>query len=158
MRRKGLMAAVLIAGGVGAIGYGLFDAIQAIRSASWPTVSGTVISSEVATGSSGTGMRRGRTFTPTVRYDYAVDNQHHTGTRISFRDGIGLTRADAEAVVARYVPGASVRVAHDPADPARSVLEVSAGPETFATPGFGLLLAGAGAFVLLRRSKPNPVG
>jgi hypothetical protein len=57
------------------------QAIQAIRSSSWPTVEGIVTESKTV---QRTGRRGRKTDTPSITYRYSVDGIEHVGTRLFF--------------------------------------------------------------------------
>ena len=85
-----------------------------------------------------------------MRYRYRVGDRTYVGARISFGDH---DSGDADAVsgtVDAFPVGATVAVAYDPHDPARSVLrpgDVGSNPAVMA---FGSVLAGGGGVVLVR--------
>ena len=104
------------------------QAIQAIRSSSWPTVEGTVTESRVVQRTE----RRGRkTNIPRITYRYSVGGVEHVGTRLffgsqypaSWTTGAKWT-TDTYEYIARYPQGASLRVTYNPGDAATSVVEV----------------------------------
>lgn len=82
-------------------------------STGWPTVSGTVTSSETAKV-----MFRKQ---PRVTYSYSVNGTPFSGNRISF--AAGYRPRDTEAILNRYPVGEEVTVAHAPDDPAKATLE-----------------------------------
>ncbi len=55
-------------------------------------------------------------------YTYTVAGQIYRGTRIRYAHQGHRERSKAEAELAGYAPGRRVKVFHDPADPAQSVL------------------------------------
>lgn len=81
----------------------------------WPKASGIV--EEAKVNHSGKGGHW-----PKVRYRYSVHGQQYSATRIGFVQE-NRTRADCEALVARYAPGTAVDVWYDPQRPGFSVLE-----------------------------------
>lgn len=120
-------AGILIAGGlVMLISFG-HQAIQAIRSPSWPTVEGTVAESRVL---QKTGRRGRKTDIPIITYRYSVGGVEHVGTRLffgsqyseSWTTGAKWT-ADTKEYIERYPPGASLRVHYAPNDATTSVVE-----------------------------------
>jgi len=82
-------------------------------STGWPTVSGTVTSSETAKV-----MFRKQ---PRVTYSYSVNGAPFTGNRISF--AAGYRPRETDAILSRYPVGKEVVVAHAPDDPAQATLE-----------------------------------
>jgi hypothetical protein len=111
----------MIAGGVVCL-WGLWEAFQAHRSASWPSVAGTVVSSTVAAGTSGTGKSRSTTYKAKVTYRYQVDGAAYENDVL--RPGqfsMGLM-SGAQKDVRQHPPGPGT-VYYDPAEPSDSVLE-----------------------------------
>ena len=82
-------------------------------STGWPTVSGTVTSSETAK----VFFRR----QPRVSYSYSVNGAPFAGNRISF--AAGYPPRETDAILSRYPVGKEVVVAHAPNDPAQATLE-----------------------------------
>jgi len=82
-------------------------------STGWPTVSGTIRTSETAKV-----MFRKQ---PRVTYSYSVNGAPFTGNRISF--AAGYPPKETDAILGRYPIGREVMVAHAPEDPAQATLE-----------------------------------
>ena len=83
-----------------------------------------------------------------IAFRYAVDGEHCIGRRVSQGPAL-MTRADADAVAARYPVGAAVDVFHHP-DAASAVLDPSPAPSFLAYAaacGVGLITIGAVAAV-----------
>lgn len=107
------------------------------ESASWPTVTGTIIRSSV----SHTSSRHG-SYMASVRYSYLVEGVAYEGTRVRFGTAVG-SRDSAGEITSRYPPGASVTVYFQYTNPGFSVLQPS--PLHWGT----YAAAGAGAFFVL---------
>jgi hypothetical protein len=125
-------AGILIAAGlVMLINFG-HQAVQALHSSSWPTVEGMVAESKVV---QHTGRRGRKTDVPSISYRYSVDGIEHVSTRLffgsqyssSWTSGAKWT-TDTQEYMARYSPGASVRVYYDPDHAATSVVEAGLKP------------------------------
>ena len=86
---------------------------MAKASTGWPTVSGTVTTSERAKV-----MFRKQ---PRVTYSYSVNGAPFTGNRISFAGGYPPGQTDA--ILSRYPVGQEVVVSHAPDNPAEATLE-----------------------------------
>ena len=82
-------------------------------STGWPTVTGTVTTSE----------RTKKMFRkqPRVTYSYSVNGTPFTGDRISF--AAGYPPKETDAILSRYPVGSEVAVAHEPGNPGRATLE-----------------------------------
>ncbi|MBI3241398.1 MAG: DUF3592 domain-containing protein [Chloroflexi bacterium] len=100
---------------------------QVSASKSWPTTTGTVLSSSVELRRSRSG-RSGYSLShyPVVVYDYEVRGQRYQGNRIGFSEiGTGWA-GPAQQKIAGYPVGGAVRVFYNPQNPAEAVLEQSA--------------------------------
>ena len=89
---------------------------RAVRVRTWQVVSGTVLSSSVASDSDANQY-------PQVRYGYLVNGREFVGDRILPFGRLASTGSYAEKVVDRYREGAAVNVYVNPLDPADSALE-----------------------------------
>jgi Protein of unknown function (DUF3592) len=152
-RNKALVAVCILAG-IGVLIYGLLNVAGAIASRSWPTATGQVTASTVTRGSSGGGgTTRSSGYKPHVEYTYRVGERDHHGSRIAFGNDIAKSQSHARQIADRYAVGTAVEVAYDPNDPANSALETGLSLESFAVPGFGVVLIGAGIAFLLWKDK-----
>ena len=124
--QKAAAAIFIVVGTVLLVVFG-HQAIQAVRSSSWPTVEGMVTESTVV---QSTGRRNRKTNIPTITYRYSVDGIEHVGTRLffgsqypeSWTTGAKWTTSTKE-YIARYPLGTLLRVHYDPEDAATSVIE-----------------------------------
>lgn len=134
--------------GLAALGLGFVRVVAARRSAGWPQVDGTVLTSTVA----GDGAVQPPTWKAAVTYRYKVGGQDLRGKNITLEDFDG-DRATAEAIAARYPKGAEVKVFYEPADPSISVLQPGAyGASAFLpSVGVGLLVLGCTLFAIAYR-------
>jgi hypothetical protein len=153
------------------VAFGIYMIYAAMRnrklaaaSETWPTASGTVISSEVKSHTVRTKQARTTTYTPTVTYRYTVGGSAYEGSVIRFGDLSSGSAKFAQELADKYPQGVPVSVRYDPADPRRAALESTA-------PGNGQLIGGilfivvpivivaAGALVFgpkLRAANPPP--
>lgn len=106
------------------------------RSASWPSVSGTVTRSRVKSIEvDDSASYAGRSpsyktigYTVEVAYRYEVGERTCACDRVTFKVGeMFATDAAAQAMADRYQVGQSVRVFHDPANPKEATLTRGAG-------------------------------
>ena len=111
----------MIAGGTFCL-WGHWEGFQAQRSASWPSVDGTVVSSMVRSKSSGSGTNRGTTYEAEVRYQYQVDGAAYENDVQRFGQISMGWKSGAQADVRRHSRGPDT-VYYDSAKPATSVLE-----------------------------------
>ena len=134
------------------------QAIQAVRSSSWPTVEGMVTESTVL---QSTGRRNRKTDIPKVTYRYSVDGIEHVGTRLffgsqyseSWTTGAKWT-TDTKEYIARYPPGNLLRVHYDPEDAATSVVEAGLKSAIALPVGFSIMVIGTGVVAgLLERRR-----
>lgn len=129
------------------------DINLAKASATWPTVSGTVKSSRVSTST-----RKGKTKHHfDITYEFAVNGQAYTGTRVRF-GGAGTSKSSAEELVKRYPGGSTVTVHYFPDDPSDCTLETGAGGERYAVLAFPgvFFLVGIGMLIGSFYMKPQP--
>lgn len=94
------------------------DAHKASRALDWPTVQGTIISSQPAKGCG----KYGASYYPRVRYEYRTGFTVYTGNRIDFGAHDCGSARGAKHETDRYVPGTEVTVHVNPADPFDAVL------------------------------------
>jgi hypothetical protein len=134
------------------------QAIQAVRSSSWPTVEGVVIESTVV---QATGRRNRKTDIPKITYRYSVDGIEHIATRLffgsqyseSWTTGAKWT-TDTKEYIARYPPGTLLRVHYDPADAATSVVEAGLKSAIALPVAFSMTVVGAGVVLgLIERRR-----
>ena len=140
---------------------GAGELFEALRSQGWPSVAGTIQTSEAhysASQSGGGGLRdrsaSSETSVAAVRYSYAVRGRAFSGDRIRVSRVASGNSSYARADVETYGAGRSVRVYYDPAHPQRSLLEPGIHPSNSLLPLLGLvfMLASAGFLYIMRRS------
>jgi hypothetical protein len=90
-----------------------------LASLHWTRTSGQIIASSIESGTT----TLGNWWAPSVRYEYAVGTATFRADKIRFYIPFLRDRAAAESIRAPYAVGEPVRVAYDPDNPARSVLE-----------------------------------
>ncbi|WP_162459019.1 DUF3137 domain-containing protein [Desulfosarcina ovata] len=92
-----------------------------LASKSWPTVSGSIIQSEIKkrTSTSGEGTNKKKTVKeyPNVTYQYLIDGKTYKSGKLSFS-----STGNAKQVVARYPVGKRVPVYYNPEKPKQAVL------------------------------------
>lgn len=139
----------------------VFTAVRSLQAASFPTVTGVVLSSELDSHLGGEGNRT-RMYEARIRYQYQVNGATYTSDRRRFGEISSSDSGSSSAAVERYVPGSMVTVYYDPADPSRAVLETGFDGDTrfmviFLTPFNAVMVAtwvfAAGA--LLNRPRPR---
>jgi hypothetical protein len=158
-----IAALVLICAAFGAylIYAGLRSRKLAKASETWPTASGTVVSSDVKSHTVRTKQARTTTYTPVVTYSYSVGEFAYQGSVIRFGDLSSGSPTVAQELAAKYPQGAAVSVRYDPAEPGRATLEtvmpgrgqVIAGISFIVVP---LLIAGIGALIFGPRLSAQP--
>jgi len=87
----------------------------------WASTAGVVISSTIKV----TRTVKSRSETPVIVYEYAVDGQSYTGSRVKAGDQFFAVRfaGDARKTVERYAAGTPVTVFYNPENPGESALE-----------------------------------
>ena len=153
--RPGIFAAGVLMLLLGALLVGLqlgelakFSAIE-----SWPSVTGTVITSRVV---------GERAFRPNIVYQYEVASQSYIDSTDLDQPGFGgrnNKRNAAETIVSAYPSGTQVMVHYNPLHPDQSLLRVSPDWSIFGKIGLGAFMFGLGLFLsisyFVRRSQPN---
>jgi hypothetical protein len=146
----------LVAGGVDLFGVGLVTLAvlkwnEAGTVETWPTSSGTILSSEIQSGSSG-GSSRPAMFSPEVRYSFEANGVRYEGNRVSPGTiASSSDRSDAQEVVAKYPTGQKVEVRYNPDDPSEAYLEAGAGPLPAILLSIGLVAIGVSGFMIVAR-------
>jgi hypothetical protein len=148
-----MIAPIFLALGLVSIGWVFAQRFRARRSASWPTVNGTVraIDSEDQSVLMGlvTYLHR-----PRIRYVYEIANRLYTGGRVYFGDEIVPARTTKSAGFADLDAGREITVHYNPADPDDAVLDTRAHPRLTAVARAGItLLVLAPLFYWLERHQ-----
>lgn len=148
--QKAGAAILIVVGTVLLVVFG-HQAIQAVRSSSWPTVEGMVTESTVV---QSTGRRNRKTDIPQITYRYSVDGIEYVGTRLFFASqypeswttGAKWT-TDTKEYIARYPLGTLLRVHYDPEDAATSVIEAGLTSAIVLPVAFAIVMFGGGMVV-----------
>jgi hypothetical protein len=133
-----LFGLVFLGVGIFVLVWGFKNLKQARASASWPSVSGMIVASDVEQTSSGEDSEI--RYVPRIRYEYKVDGTRYASGRISF-GGRTLHKSpdSAQAELADYPVGKAVTVYHDPAVPSSSVLQPGVSGSVYLVFAAGLL-------------------
>lgn len=107
-----------------------FVAGQMSASKGWPSVEGSVVSSNVRL----VGFGKKKKYQADVRYDYRVDGRPYLGSRIRLGDTTGSSESAQQALANKYPTGTGVKVFYDPQSPGQSVLEPGGLPLLMAIP------------------------
>jgi len=145
----------MIAGGTFCL-WGHWEGFQAQRSASWPSVDGTVVSSKVRSKSSGSGTNRGTTYEAEVRYQYQVDGAAYENDVQRFGQISMGWKSGAQADVRRHSRGPDT-VYYDSAKPATSVLEPGLHWALCLKPAVGSLFFTVGVVMFRGRKYSRPL-
>lgn len=111
-------------------------------SSSWPSTQGVVSISRVE---NSVGLKT----KAEILYQYLVNNETYSGSRIRFADTTGSSRSAQEKSIEPYPLGKQVEVFYDPNDPKVAVLEPGGGLRGLGLILPPLLVGGIGAFFLL---------
>jgi len=133
---------IFLFAGLAMLGWGLWGALEAYQSRTWPVVPGTITRSDISTSTFDSDVM----FSAEIRYVYTVDSQEMRGSRVSFSDLSSSDARRAERVITRYLAGSSVQVYYNPRDPLDTVLEPGFTPGLLLPLGLGagFTLAGGG--------------
>ncbi|MFZ0548264.1 MAG: DUF3592 domain-containing protein [Candidatus Promineifilaceae bacterium] len=108
---------------------------DAKASASWPTASGLVTSSEVSHSTDSDGND---SYSPEVDYQYQVDGQSIVNSQIKFGENSYGNRRKAEEIAGNYPVGQQVTVYYDPERPDKAVLEPGVTAGSYIVLGIGV--------------------
>lgn len=149
----------LIVLGAGALLLGLACVIWIVLSKrrsygtpNWPRVVGRILDVSVATLARETPAGMVTTFTPMVRYEYAVEGEIYVGQRVHVHRNETLTtprRSEADRLVARYGVNDPVDVFYNPAVPQQATLIVPRPVAHNAVLFFGVTNAVMGALIIV---------
>jgi hypothetical protein len=99
--------------------------LKVAKARRWPVAVGRVLESRVVESRD----NDNHSYSPVIRYEYAVGQTVYTGNRLSFGN-MGASEAWAEKIVAKYPSGSDVQVHYDPGEPTNALLEVRAATAT----------------------------
>ena len=133
----------------------VLDAVNAVKSLSWPKVTGNVVASWVhfMAGEPGYGEYSGTvdTYWPKISYQYSVGGVNYQSDLVRF--GLALMYYSEEAAkrltATKYAGGKPVTVYYHPHKPEVSVLEPGIKPGIFLLMLLSLLVLGMGAGVII---------
>ena len=141
-----IWAFLFLAGGALIAAVAIRNLRHGSASKGWPQTQGRILRSFVLVQ---TDSERGKSYTPSVEYEYSVEGVTYRGTRIRYGQ-IGSTgRRRAERALADYAEGASVPVWFDPRNHKDAVLACGTSWGNAAILLAGLVFMGA-AFALPR--------
>lgn len=134
---------------------GTWDAVRAVSSSSWPIASGVVTRSEIEFQDDPRIGKPG-SHRPSVDYEYLVDGQRYTSSRIRVVTVGTSRRSDAESVLQDYPVGSPVSVHYHPRHPNLAYLEVGFSWDLLPTLGLGFLPFALGlAFLTGFKTRPG---
>ncbi|MHC4082207.1 MAG: DUF3592 domain-containing protein [Planctomycetota bacterium] len=157
-----IWAILFLAVGIAITAFGVYRLRIARASGQWPTVTATIVSSDVETrhrSGDATGMRteRGFEYLPRIVYEYSANGARHRADRITFDDLRFDSHLAAKTIADQYAPGTEVTVYYDPERPERAVLEPGLSWTAYLLPAFGavLMLSTVGAWVVPSLREQN---
>lgn len=148
-----LFAFAFLATGALIVRQGLKERARAGASTQWPAAQGTITESSVERRNSGSGNRRSTSFEASVRYEFSVDGQTFTGSRVAYGDYGSSFSSHAQSIVDRYPKGRSVTVSYMPGNPTECLLEPGAKTQVWFLPGMGLVFFVAGCLALVQQVR-----
>jgi hypothetical protein len=119
--------------------------------ANWPKVKGRITYARVAVLERETPKGIERTFTPVLRYRYAVAGAEYEASKRNFlplEQATYTDRRGAEVVVDRYAAGSVVDVFYNPANPQQAVLEIPSPRAHRAVLSYGVTHLVMGALII----------
>ena len=149
--RLSFAGAAAILGGALFVG-GTVPLFFGYASAGWPVADATIVYSTARTGGR-------RPDSVDIRYVYRVNDREYKGDRWRYSFFMNRSRTlETSATQASYPVGTQTRVAVDPRNPARSVLEPGYQGVDLLWVCSGVLIAGVGQLGRRRARVPTPVG
>jgi len=153
----GGLSILLVFGGY-LFGIGARNVWRGLASPGWPSVVGSVTTSETSKTVTPSGTPHSRStqaasviYSADVRFTYSIGGAEYTTTTLHFGQTLGSgDSSDAELRHARYPVGGPVRVFYKPGDPGVAAVEPGFSPEVLWLPGAGLaiLLPGVMGIIL----------
>jgi hypothetical protein len=147
-----LLAIVFLCTGIaiGIYGYGVLGDSKA--SGSWPSVEGTVVTSEVEQSRDTTSKSRNKyKYSPNIVFEYEVGDYVYSSDRVEFVTTTSKSPNDIREITARYPVGSGVAVFYDPADPGNSVLTPGVSWKSYIFLAMGAIFALVGVVALFVR-------
>lgn len=144
---KKVIFTALILAGIGISLKGAWDLSLLKRAESWPNTQATITSSTVSTKhvkyrDSDGGLVEYDEYWPYVIYEYSVNSNKYTSTRITTGFEYGYdTKLDAAEVIERYPANSMADIRYDPNDPSYSILETAPIEKDLAMIIFGLFFS-----------------
>ncbi|MGF1507137.1 MAG: DUF3592 domain-containing protein [Anaerolineae bacterium] len=138
---------ILVAGGVIMTCRGLTRLRAARESEAWPQVFGKIRTVRMVYRQLGRNVRP----VAAVTYEYTVSGETYAGNRVN--TGGSATGVQASRVARTYVPRQRVRIAYDPDDPARSVLEPGLYPDITRQLLLGPVVVLAGVLIFIVQAR-----
>ena len=148
-----LFGAIFLAAGIGLSiwGHGMLD--EAKASAKWPSVSGTILSSDVSvsqsTSGSGSKKKTSTVYQPSISYKYEVNGKAYTSSRVTTSDYSSSSSKRAYRIVNKYPEGSTATIYYNPDEPYLSVLEPGATFMSYVPFACGLIFGGVGVLIML---------
>ena len=147
-----LFGLIFLAVGIGLSLWGLSVLSNAKASTAWPTVQGTVTSSEVnresKTRRTNGRSRRSTTYSAEVSYTYQVEGAEYSANRVSFGEYSSSNASHAQSIVSRFPAGKEVPVHYNPEDPSTAVLEAGVSWSSYIPLGLGAIFSIVGLIVV----------
>ncbi len=155
MIRK-LFALLLLIAGLVLAGLGFRTISDALASSSWPMVQGTIVESRVDE------VRRSKPpkqqvkqskFRPVVDYEYSVNTESYTSSRVQFGETLLNSKQAAETAISSYPAGQVVNVYYKPSAPKSAVLQPGMNFQSIFYPAIGVILILIGLPLLFKRRR-----
>ena len=138
-----------VIGGACGLYFGCRIVLMARASASWPHVTGRVVSSSVGS-DHGDGSI---TYQAKIRYEFSVNGTTLNGDRVAYGDHSSSNRSRAERIASRYPEEKQVDVYYRPSGPEECLLEPGMQTQALFFPGFASIFFIIGIVLLVRSFK-----
>jgi hypothetical protein len=148
-----VFCSTFIIAGIAVAGFGFRKMYRAAISAKWPTVTGSIESSELGRHTNGS---HGTTYSADIDYEFRLNGITYRNNAVDFVGGSTSNLSAAQETIHKYPKSKEVAVFYDPADPYTSVLEPGIHPSNWFLLIFGFVFASFGTVFMIIIVKSAP--
>jgi hypothetical protein len=142
-----VMLGAVAVGTIGAVG-SVARVVGGLRSRTWPTVEGTVVSSSLRRRLVPGGRGARHEYLPEIAFEYELGGRRYVSEQVAVGRVASSFAAGSERIVDDHPPGARVTVHHHPTRPEYAVLLTGARSADLTQLAVGLAIAVAGLVML----------
>lgn len=131
---------------------GATDYWAGLRSQSWPSTEGKIVSS----GTPMDWLRKGANYKPVVTYKYSVNGKEYLSDRISYPSPASRGLSKAETFISKYPVDSSVKVYYDQGNPSSASLRNSVNDSDLFVPiAMFFTMSAISVFILMTRKNAD---